>query len=84
MVHGFLVIETRSPCFSRSLLAQSGAFTAEQASLLRTAQFLFIFEQIVIFPLYYLPGLRGLLGGDGKSAKSRRAGLLFKLGGTES
>jgi len=36
----------------------SATFTAEQASLLFTAQRLFIISQVVIFPLYYLPGLR--------------------------
>lgn len=44
----------------------AGAFTSHQAQLLGTAQFLFIFEQVIIFPLYYLPGLRGR---DGPSTK---------------
>lgn len=47
----------------------AGSFTAAQAAMLAAAQRLFIFEQLIIFPLYYLPGLRGLAGGDGQAAK---------------
>jgi hypothetical protein len=43
-----------------------GIFTSEQALLLMTARAIFIFNQLSIFPLYYLPGLRGRLGADGK------------------
>ena len=39
-------------------------FSAGQALLLRTSQLLFITSQCIIFPLYYLPGLRGRFGGD--------------------
>mmetsp|Transcript_31339 Transcript_31339/g.81868 ORF Transcript_31339/g.81868 Transcript_31339/m.81868 type:complete len:237 (-) Transcript_31339:266-976(-) len=42
------------------------AFTSHEAALLRQAQSLFILSQLLNFPLYYLPGLRGLFGGDGK------------------
>lgn len=41
-----------------------GVFTSHQASLLERARLIFIVEQLIIFPLYYLPGLRGRLGGD--------------------
>ena len=44
-------------------------FTARQVELLRIAQTCFIAQHFLIFPLYYLPGVRGLLGGDGKSCK---------------
>ena len=40
------------------------AFSARQAFLLSQAQALFIFNQVSNFPFYYLPGFRGLLGGD--------------------
>ena len=41
-----------------------GDFTAHQAQLLFQAQAIFIFQQLIIFPLYFAPGLRGRLGGD--------------------
>ena len=41
-----------------------GDFTAHQAQLLYQAQAIFIFQQLIIFPLYFAPGLRGRLGGD--------------------
>ena len=41
-----------------------GDFTAQQAQLLFQARAVFIFQHLVIFPLYFAPGLRGLLGGD--------------------
>ena len=41
-----------------------GDFTAEQAQLLFQARALFILQQLIIFPLYFAPGLRGRLGGD--------------------
>lgn len=44
-------------------------FTAPQATLLFLAQRLFIVNQLLNFPLYYIPGIRGLLGGDGEDAK---------------
>ena len=44
-------------------------FTSKQVSLFETARYLFLAEQGACFPLYYLPGLRGLLGGDGRDAK---------------
>ena len=53
----------------RSPRIMSGLFSENQAAWLTTAQSLFIFEQIVIFPLYYLPVFRSLLNGDGKSVK---------------
>jgi len=48
---------------------QSGAFSARQVNLFVVAQMLFIVNQLTNFPLYYLPGVRDLYGGDGKSAK---------------
>ena len=41
-----------------------GDFTAHQAQLLFQAQAIFIFQQLIIFPFYFAPGLRGRLGGD--------------------
>ena len=43
-----------------------GDFTAHQAQLLFQAQAIFIFQQLIIFPFYFAPGLRGRLGGDGR------------------
>ena len=43
--------------------------TASQAVLLRLAQRVFIANQVLNFPLYYLPGLRSLMGGDGPNTK---------------
>ena len=44
----------------------AGQFTPQQAYLLSQARAIFIFQQLVIFPLYFAPGLRGLLGGDAR------------------
>ena len=40
--------------------------TSQQASLLLAARTIFIANQVLMFPLYYLPGLRGLINGDDK------------------
>ena len=56
---GFLPFSGRFP--------PSGAYNAGQAALLETAQAIFIFNQVAIFPLYYVPGVRCLLGGDGEA-----------------
>ena len=40
-----------------------------QATLLVLAQRLFIANQLLNFPFYYTPGLRGLLAGDGSATK---------------
>lgn len=47
----------------------AGAFSAQQFALLSTAQQLFILNQLTNFPLYYLPGLRCVCGGDGDKVK---------------
>ena len=48
----------------------SGVFSSQQASLLERAQFLFVLNQVIMFPLYYvLPyvlNVERLLDGDGK------------------
>ena len=57
---------TKNPAKSalRPRRMPAGDFTAQQAQLLFQARAVFIFQQLIIFPLYFAPGLRGLLGGD--------------------
>jgi hypothetical protein len=45
-------------------MVATGDFTSHQMKLLLTARTIFLLNQLLMFPLYYLPGLRGLLGGD--------------------
>ena len=58
-----------APARQAAMLPPAGEFNARQVALLEIAQQLFILNQVSNFPLYYMPGLRGLLNGDGDACK---------------